>query len=112
MQRFHVLAGMALVLALFAGGCVSRQEYRQTQLLTVYSSMDSMALVYSDPVATSPLNDHPLRWVGFLLHPIGVGVDSLINRPLYSAASGAPAVTGFNSEDAMLDAQRLSRARR
>lgn len=109
MRRLHLLAGLTLTLALVASGCASRAETKQVQPLTVYSSMDSMALIYSDPVATSPLNDHPLRWVSFLLHPVGTALDYLINRPLYALASSAPPLTGFNSEDAMLDQQRPGR---
>ena len=28
--------------------------------------------LYTDPVANSPADDNPIRWLGFLLNPIGV----------------------------------------
>jgi hypothetical protein len=56
--------------------------------------MDSTALVYTDVAAGSPLNDNPWRWLGFLLHPIGQGLDYGVNRPIYSLTSGMPYLFG------------------
>jgi len=100
----QVLTVTALV-GLLASGCagMAREEVSQ---YAAYSSMDSTALVYSDPVAMSPLHDHPLRWVAFLLNPAGVLTDYGINRPVYGLAAGHPGLFGYNSEDAMLSSQR------
>lgn len=112
MRRFTLLVALMLVTALGAAGCASHADTKQVQPLTVYSAMDGMALVYGDPAATAPMNDHPLRWVGYALYPVGVTMDYLINRPLYTLASWAPWLTGYNAEDAMLDQQRPGRAAR
>ena len=73
---------------------------------SIYSVMDSTALVYTDVAAGSPLNDNPWRWLGFLLHPVGQVLDYGVNRPVYSLTSTMPYLFGYTSEDAMLDSQR------
>lgn len=104
---------IAVSLLLIAGliGCAGRQQAADGDLgyvapASIYSVMDSTALVYTDVAAGSPLNDNPWRWLGFLLHPIGQGLDYGVNRPIYSLTSSMPYLFGYTSEDAMLDSQR------
>lgn len=104
---------IAVSLLLIAGliGCAGRQQAADGDIgyvapASIYSVMDSTALVYTDVAAGSPLNDNPWRWLGFLLHPIGQGLDYGVNRPIYSLTSGMPYLFGYTSEDAMLDSQR------
>lgn len=73
---------------------------------SIYSTMDSTSLVYTDFAAGAPLNDNPWRWVGFLLHPVGQVLDYGFNRPVYSLTSHMPYLFGYTSEDAMVDSQR------
>jgi hypothetical protein len=73
---------------------------------SIYSVMDSTALVYTDVAAGSPLYDNPFRWLGFVLHPVGQLFDYGLNRPLYSLAGTMPYLFGYTSEDAMLNSQR------
>jgi hypothetical protein len=40
------------------------------------------------------------------LHPIGVGIDYGVNRPIYKLTSKMPYLFGYTSEDSMLDSQR------
>ncbi len=111
MSRWKLI-GLVMVVALVAAGCASSREgyagQQHTQQLTMYSSMDATALVYSDPLATAFLDDYPLRWIGFALYPAGVAMDYGLNRPLYNLASTLPGLFGYTSEDAMLNAQRVS----
>ena len=104
---------IAVSLLLIAGliGCAGRQQAADGDLgyvapASIYSVMDSTALVYTDVAAGSPLSDNPWRWLGFLLHPIGQGLDYGVNRPIYSLTSSMPYLFGYTSEDAMLDSQR------
>lgn len=104
---------IAVSLLLIAGliGCAGRQQAADGDIgyvapASIYSVMDSTALVYTDVAAGSPLNDNPWRWLGFLLHPIGQGLDYGVNRPIYSLTSSMPYLFGYTSEDAMLDSQR------
>jgi hypothetical protein len=104
---------IAVSLLLIAGliGCASRQQAADGDIgyvapASIYSVMDSTALVYTDVAAGSPLSDNPWRWLGFLLHPIGQGLDYGVNRPIYSLTSSMPYLFGYTSEDAMLDSQR------
>ncbi|MBM4125086.1 MAG: hypothetical protein FJ246_09080 [Nitrospira sp.] len=100
------LVGLVMVAILVSAGCTGNRELQVVQQSTMYSSMDSTALVYSDTGAAALLQDHPLRWIGFALHPIGVAVDYAFNRPFYNLASTWPGLFGFTSEDAMVHAQR------
>ena len=73
---------------------------------SIYSVMDSTALVYTDVAAGAATNDTPWRWVGFLLHPVGVALDYGVNRPMYKLPSQTPYLFGYTSADSMLESQR------
>lgn len=104
-KRLHVAVGLLILLSLVAG-CMTVPESRQTQDVGTAWPLDSLAYIYTDPAAVSPVNDHPLRWLAFLLHPVGVVLDYGINRPLYAFTSLSPTLFGFTPEDATLHAQR------
>ncbi|MGE3977843.1 MAG: hypothetical protein AB7F94_09675 [Nitrospira sp.] len=105
--------GIAM-LGMVAAGCstthqqgasvVVKEEY--TPPTSIYNILDSTALVYSDPAAGSAVNDHPLRWLGFVAHPIGHAFDYVINRTMYTIGGSSPYLHGYTAEDSMLDAQR------
>ena len=107
MSKLVMLAGLAVV-TMLASGCAGSKETKIVQQTTMYSTMDSTALVYTDPAAASAIQDHPLRWAAFVIHPFGVVGDYLVNRPLYFIASLAPGIFGYTSEDAMISEQRVS----
>ena len=88
------------------GAVMSGDDREYTPPTSIYNILDSTALVYSDPSAGAALNDNPWRWLGFILHPIGQGLDYAINRPIYALASVFPNFFGYTSEDSMVDAQR------
>ena len=61
-------------------GCAGHQQAGESDIgyvapASIYSVMDSTALVYTDVAAGSPLNDNPWRWLGFVLHPVGQVLD-------------------------------------
>ena len=92
-------------------GCAGHQQAAESDIgyvapASIYSVMDSTALVYTDVAAGSPLNDNPWRWLGFVLHPVGQVLDYGFNRPMYSLTGSMPYLFGYTSEDAMLDSQR------
>jgi hypothetical protein len=100
-----------VMLAMVASGCgtthqQSADDREYSAPTSIYNILDSTALVYSDPAAGSAVNDHPLRWLAFLGHPIGQAFDYVINRPFYTLASGSPYMFGYTGEDGMVDAQR------
>ncbi|MDX2250716.1 MAG: hypothetical protein NW202_00380 [Nitrospira sp.] len=102
--------GIAM-LAMVAAGCATAghqtaDEKEYAPPTSIYNILDSTALVYSDPAAGSAVNDHPLRWIGFISHPIGHGFDYGINRPVYTLGGNIPYLFGYTAEDNMLDAQR------
>lgn len=107
MNKLGLLMGVT-VIALLAAGCSGSRDTRIVQQTTMYTTMDSTALVYTDPASASPIQDHPLRWGGFLFYPAGVAFDYLLNRPFYFVASLWPGLFGYTSEDTMVNAQRQS----
>lgn len=99
------------ILALVASGCATTghetaEDKEYAPPTSIYNILDSTALVYSDPAAGSAINDHPLRWFGFMSHPVGHALDYGINRPVYTLGRGIPYLFGYTAEDNMLDAQR------
>lgn len=108
MRRYQALIGITLVLALACAGCAATAQQQTDQRSDASTAwpLDSLSYIYSDPIAVSPLNDHPLRWVAFVLQPLGLAVDYMINRPAYSFAQSHPVLTGFTPEDATLHSQR------
>ena len=102
-----------LMLAMVAPGCSTMHQQgtgldvkEYTPPTSIYNILDSTALVYSDPAAGSAVNDHPLRWIGFIANPIGHAFDYGINRPMYTLASGFAYLSGYTAEDNMVNAQR------
>jgi hypothetical protein len=108
MFKLQKHVGILVIAAALIAGCAGTRS-GSTQQAGAAWPLDSLSYLYSDPVAVSPVDDNPIRWVGFLLNPIGVAFDYVLNRPLYTLASGSPAVFGFTPEDATLHAQRPSR---
>lgn len=102
----------AVLTAVLATGCTttnpagtaSEKEYNPPT--SIYNVLDSTALVYSDPTAGSPINDNPIRWLGFLFHPLGHAVDYAVNRPIYTLAGAFSYLFGYTAEDNMQDSQR------
>ncbi|WP_455377360.1 hypothetical protein [Petrachloros mirabilis] len=110
MKKLRVCAGGILLVAALVGCASNRQNVdaagEYTPPASIYSVMDSTALVYTDVAAGSPLSDNPWRWMGFVLHPVGVALDYGVNRPIYFLTSRMPYLFGYTGEDAMLDSQR------
>lgn len=102
--------GMMVLAAALAAGCASTHTDSQPYQAGTAWPLDSLNYLYTDPVATSPVDDNPVRWLGFLLNPIGVALDYGVNRPLYSLAASHPALFGFTPEDAALHSQRPNRS--
>jgi len=81
-------------------------EKEYTPPTSIFSILDATALVYTDPAGGSTVNDHPLRWLGFLAQPFGHAVDYGINRPMYKLGASKPYLFGYTAEDAMQDSLR------
>ncbi|HEU4684476.1 MAG TPA: hypothetical protein VFS39_08265 [Nitrospira sp.] len=109
MKTMGLIAGVVLMTMI---GCAGNRQQTvdgsgdYIAPASIYSVMDSTSLVYTDVAAGAALNDNPLRWAGFLLHPVGQAVDYGVNRPLYSLGNHMPYLFGFTSEDSMLHSQR------
>lgn len=102
---------MGVVLLTLVAGCAGNRQTVDSSgeyiaPASIYSSMDSTSLVYTDYAAGGALYDHPLRWTAFVLHPVGQALDYGVNRPFYTLGSHMPYLFGYTSEDSMLDSQR------
>ncbi len=111
-MKIRACAAGILLLTIMMAGCAGNRQHNMdadgnyVAPASIYSVMDSTSLVYTDVAAGSPLHDNPWRWLGFLLHPVGVALDYGVNRPVYSLTSGMPYLFGYTSEDATLNSQR------
>jgi len=101
-----VAAGCATTNQQTANNSENYAEQEYTPPTSIFSILDATALVYTDPAAGSTINDHPLRWLGFLAHPFGHAVDYGVNRPMYTLGGSIPYVFGYTAEDAMQDTLR------
>lgn len=112
MNRMRSVIGIVMLTIVTAGCGTTHQQgagvdvKEYTPPTSIYNILDSTALVYSDPAAGSAVNDHPLRWLGFVANPIGHAFDYGINRPLYMLASGFAYLSGYTAEDNMVNTQR------
>lgn len=112
MKSLSWATGVVLMAVLVTGCGTTSQtgtagvDKEYTPPTSIYNVLDSTAMVYSDPNAGGAISDHPLRWLGFLLHPIGHAFDYAVNRPFYALAGTFPYLFGYTAEDNMLDAQR------
>jgi hypothetical protein len=112
-MRTTALAVGILLLAT-AVGCAGNNQQQgladadnsYTAPASIYTVMDPTSLVYTDVAAGAAASDNPWRWAGFLLHPLGVGLDYGVNRSIYTLTSKMPYLFGYTSEDSMLDSQR------
>jgi len=104
------LRGLVIIVLLVGGlvgtGCATTQDVSSAQGTGNYWPLDSLAMSYADPVAVSPLHDHPMRWLVFAFHPVGVILDYAVNQPIYAIASVFPTFFGYTAEDAGHQAQR------
>jgi hypothetical protein len=102
------MVALMIVVAVLAVGCAttSEQDIQLSQGGGMYSALDATAQVYSNPRAQAAVEDNPWRWLGFVMHPIGVFFDYAVNRPFFTLSSLAPDLFGYTSEDVMIDSQR------
>ncbi len=107
MRAVRLLAALTVGLALIISGCARFHHGQPKEPHTIYSSLDATALVYSDPTVAAAVDDHPFRWVSFVLYPFGVAADYIVNRPFYRLAAQSPATSGYSAEDAQLDLERF-----
>jgi hypothetical protein len=107
MKSLRKLVILALLLvSLGVSGCATTEDISTAQPTGNYWPLDSLAMSYADPVAVSPIHDHPLRWLAFAGHPAGVILDYAVNRPIYAIGSAFPTLFGYTAEDAGHQAQR------
>src|SRR5688572_21237407 len=94
-----------VITAVMVGGCgaahrnSTESDMQYEPPASIYNTMDTTVMAYTDPTAASPLNDHPYRLLAYVLHPIGEAFDYTINRPLYKLAITFDSLFGYTRED-------------
>lgn len=84
-----------LALGGLLAGCATQQAFKEQKA----AALPSAAL--PDTHNPNPAGyGHPLRVIGFILHPVGVIADYLIARPIYLLTGAFPAAYGYREEDA------------
>lgn len=62
-----------------------------------------LALALASPVAADEYDDsnagHPLRFIAYILHPVGVVIDYVLLRPAHWLVSSEPMKTLFGHKD-------------
>jgi hypothetical protein len=112
MGKAKSLVVFTALAAMLVTGCGDKHFLggSRDQLVTSpYAVMDSTTTIFADPVGVSPVNDHPLRWLGFASHPLGMVLDYVPNRVAYGIASLFPRWSGYTAEDAVLHELRPSK---
>jgi len=84
-----------LALGALLAGCATPEAFREQKA----RALPSAAL--PDTYNPNPASyGHPLRVIGFALHPVGVIADYVFVRPLYLLTGTFPAAYGYREEDA------------
>lgn len=92
------MRGRGIVVLALAGvlaGCATPEAFREQKA----TALPSAAL--PDAYNSNPAGyGHPLRIIGFVLHPVGVVADYVVVRPLYLLTGAFPAAYGYREGDA------------
>lgn len=84
-----------LGLSACAGSTMSTQDYPKPRL-------DDLPIgIEQGLISPGWDGGNPLRLVAFLVHPVGVAADLIINQPVYFLASQAPDLFGYTYQDAV-----------
>jgi hypothetical protein len=96
MKLSLITIGILTVAALGLGGCagpVRSDTFPTPMPLDLPNGIDSGLITPGWD------GSYPLRLVAFILPPIGVGLDLLVQQPFYLAARLAPPVFGYTVQD-------------
>jgi len=97
MKLSHIAIGMLTVAALGVGGCAG--PVRSTDSFPTPMPLDLPNGIDSGLITPGWDGSFPLRLVAFLIHPVGIALDLLVQQPLYILAGLAPPVFGYTVQD-------------
>src|SRR6266516_610152 len=97
MKLSHIAIGMLMVAAFSLVGCAG--PVRSTETYPTPMPLDLPIGIDEGLITPGWDGSHPLRLLAFILSPIGVGLDLLIQQPLYLLAAQAPEVFGYTVMD-------------
>lgn len=92
----HVV-GILLIAVLALSGCAG--PVRSTETYPTPMPLDLPIGIDEGLITPGWDGSFPLRLIAFILHPIGIGADLLIQQPFYLIASMAPEVFGYTTQD-------------
>ena len=96
MKLSLIAIGILTVAALGVGGCagpVRSDTFPTPMPLDLPNGIDSGLITPGWD------GSYPLRLVAFIIHPVGVALDLLVQQPFYLVAGLAPAVFGYTVQD-------------
>ena len=97
MKLRHIAIGMLMVAVLGLGGCAG--PIRSTDTYPTPRPLDLPIGTDEGLITPGWDGSFPLRLLAYIIHPIGVGLDLVVQQPLYLLASSAPDVFGYTVMD-------------
>ena len=97
MKLSHIAIGILMVAALSLAGCAG--PVRSTDTYPTPMPLDLPVGIDEGLITPGWDGSFPLRLLAFIIHPIGVGLDLLVQQPMYLLASVAPAFFGYTVMD-------------
>ena len=97
MKLSHIAIGMLMVAAFSLVGCAG--PVRSSETYPTPMPLDLPVGIDEGLITPGWDGSFPLRLLAFIIHPIGVGLDLIVQQPMYLLASAAPAVFGYTYMD-------------
>ena len=97
MKLSHIAIGILMVAALSLVGCAG--PVRSTDTYPTPMPLDLPVGIDEGLITPGWDGGFPLRLLAFIIHPIGVGLDLLVQQPMYLLASVAPEFFGYTVMD-------------
>ena len=97
MKLSHIVIGVLMVATLGSVGCSG--PIRSTETFPSPMPLDLPIGIDEGLITPGWDGSFPLRLLAFVIHPLGVGLDLLVQQPIYLLASLAPEVFGYTVMD-------------
>jgi len=97
MKLSHCVIGMLLVAGLGLSGCAG--PIRSTETYPTPMPLDLPIGIDEGLITPGWDGSHPMRLLAFIIHPLGVALDLLVQQPFYLVSSQLPEVFGYTVQD-------------
>ena len=97
MKLSVITIGILTVAVLGLGGCAG--PVRSTDTFPTPMPLDLPNGIDTGLITPGWDGSFPIRLMAFIIHPVGVALDLLVQQPFYLVAALAPAVFGYTVQD-------------